>query len=173
MLTTQTGFPPILGVAPRLLILGSVPGERSLALQQYYAHPQNSFWWLFAHSLSIDWSSFASLPYAEKVVAVKSSQIALWDVLCSCRRKGSLDSNIERGTEVYNDLEALISEHQTIKALLFNGKKARALFDRQFANSSLLSDLERVDLPSSSPAYAAMKKSAKLSIWQSAIRRFN
>ncbi|MGM3005558.1 DNA-deoxyinosine glycosylase, partial [Bacillus cereus group sp. BC325] len=83
----------------RILILGSMPGEASLAAKQYYAHQRNAFWPIMAAFLRIR----ADAPYHEKVAALQSSPIALWDVLKSCKRSGSLDTSIEAGTQSFND----------------------------------------------------------------------
>ena len=37
-------FGPVINDGSRILILGSLPGEMSLAMSRYYAHPQNHFW---------------------------------------------------------------------------------------------------------------------------------
>ena len=91
-------FEPIGDRNAEVLILGSMPGRASLAAGQYYAHPQNAFWRILSRLLQCDPAS----PYPARIKALKSARIALWDVLQSCEREGSLDSMIERETQVAN-----------------------------------------------------------------------
>lgn len=100
-------FDPIAAPDAEILILGSMPGRASLAAGQYYAHAQNAFWRIMAELLGFD----ATAPYAERTQALKSARIALWDVLHSCEREGSLDTNIDRETLVANDFAAFLREH--------------------------------------------------------------
>ena len=112
-------FPPIAGKQAKILILGSIPGEASLAAQQYYAHPRNAFWPIMARWLQIPLEA----SYQEQIMALQASPIALWDVLKSCRRSGSLDSNIEADTQIINDFHTFFSIHREITQVLFNGGK--------------------------------------------------
>lgn len=113
-----SSFPPIIDRNSRILILGSVPGVKSLEKQQYYAHPQNKFWKivfeLFHEELTED--------YAERIDVLKKNQIALWDVIDSCERKGSLDSEIKN--EEANRIEELLESHPGIRAIFCNGGKS-------------------------------------------------
>ena len=117
-MTRINSFPPIVDGQSKILILGSVPGVRSLEMQQYYAHPQNQFWKilfnLFDETFSLD--------YQQKVNLLKKHNIALWDVIESCERKGSLDTEIKN--EVDNNIPELIDKHQTIRIIFCNGQKS-------------------------------------------------
>jgi hypoxanthine-DNA glycosylase len=144
-------FPPIVGPNARILVLGTLPGEESLRLQQYYGHRQNHFWPIIAAMCGED------LPaeYPERVAMVLRSEIALWDVLQSAVRDGSsLDSAIVG--ECANDFADFFHQHPTIRRVAFNGKNARKFFKRHVEKSQQLpADLELlVPLPSTSPAYA-------------------
>lgn len=155
-------------VAPdaRVLVLGSMPGVASLRQQQYYAHPRNAFWPIAAAVCSFE----AQSPYAERCAALMASGIALWDVLQACERPGSLDADIEASTVVPNDFEAFFRAYPTIARVCFNGAKAAALYRRHVLTTlSGISVQEYLDLPSTSPAHAAMSRQDKLARWQRAL----
>ncbi|MGL4230978.1 MAG: DNA-deoxyinosine glycosylase [Casimicrobium sp.] len=164
--TADIAFAPIADHRARVLILGSMPGVASLQAREYYAHPQNAFWKLLAMMFGFD----RSLPYDRRVDALLASRIALWDVLHACVREGSLDSDIERASEVPNDFAAFFSTHPAIERVCFNGSAAEALFKR---HCKALYDDKRVAylrLPSSSPAHASLSFDAKLARWSSALK---
>jgi double-stranded uracil-DNA glycosylase len=119
-------FPPVVGTRPRVLILGSMPGVRSLEAGQYYAHPRNRFWTVLSRLIELD----PSAPYLDRLESLKKAGIALWDVLQHCEREGSLDTSIVRSTEVANDLAGLLEENPSIGAVAFNGKKAAQSYRR-------------------------------------------
>ena len=98
-MSTVTGFPPIADNNAIILILGSMPSIKSLEQQQYYAHPRNSFWFIMTTLLG----DKSDLDYAERKALLLHNKIALWDVLNTCQRKGSLDSSIKNETIVVND----------------------------------------------------------------------
>lgn len=157
-------FKPIADGKAEILILGSMPGRASLAARQYYAHPQNAFWRIAAELLEFDRAS----PYAKRVQALKAARIALWDVLHSCNREGSLDARIENG--VANDFRRFFRTHRKIRRVFFNGAKAEATFKR-YVLSTLRSDsLSFRRLPSTSPANASMSAARKLGAWRAIIR---
>ena len=158
------GMPPVVGDRPRVLILGSMPGERSLRAQQYYAHPTNAFWPIMGDLLEMP----SDATYAARLRSIKANRIALWDVVYSCRRRGSLDSNIEKSTVVPNDLEGLLSAHPTLKAIVFNGKKAQELFIRHIGKQRHLEAAETalVALPSTSAAHASLSRETKCEQWR-------
>lgn len=158
-------FPPIAGKQARILILGSVPGEASLAAQQYYAHPRNAFWPIMTQWLQIP----LGVSYQEKVTALQASPIALWDVLKSCKRLGSLDSSIETGTQIINDFHTFFSIHREITQVLFNGGKAETCFKRYVPSDTPLKELYLIRLPSTSPANARMSFEKKCHIWHEKI----
>jgi len=157
------GFPPIAARGARSLILGSMPGRASLAAGQYYAHKQNAFWRIVCSLLGLDLSS----SYQARVRALRSSRIAVWDVLHSCVRPGSLDSRIER--EIANDFNAFFRRHPGITHVFFNGAKAEASYCRH-----VLPEIERplryARLPSTSPAHASVPYARKLRSWRAILR---
>jgi hypoxanthine-DNA glycosylase len=164
-------FPPIASRAAKVLILGSMPGKRSLAVGQYYANPHNVFWPIIGRLLAFDFSA----PYAEKVAALKSARIALWDVLQSCSRDGSLDTNIDPDTEVANDFLAFFAKQKHITHVFFNGTKAESCFKRHvmrqlsstndFGNHAAR-QIHYCRLPSTSPAHATLSMAEKYQAWQ-------
>ncbi|MBK6959070.1 MAG: DNA-deoxyinosine glycosylase [Nitrosomonas sp.] len=158
-------FQPIAGNHARILILGSMPGQASLAASQYYAHPRNAFWPIMAQLLQFN----PDVSYAEKITALKSSQIALWDVLRSCHRTGSLDSSIEADTQIINDFESFFSAHSKITHVFFNGGKAEACFKRYVLPENNLGLLRFTRLPSTSPANARLSFENKYKIWHEMI----
>ena len=156
------GFPPLTSVDAKVLVLGSLPGRQSIAAQQYYAHPRNAFWRIIEDTYGIRGQ------YADRCQALVAAGIALWDVLHASVRPGSLDADIDVNTAQANDFEAFMQAHERIEAIVFNGKKAEALFRRLVSARSLLT-LRLQVLPSTSPAYAAMPYERKLSAWLAAL----
>jgi hypoxanthine-DNA glycosylase len=128
------------------LILGSLPGDASLAQSRYYGHPQNAFWRLVGRAIDVD---LASLDYEARLEALKAGRIALWDVIAEAHRPGSLDGAIRR--ERANDLAGLIESLPDLQAIAFNGGTAARLGTKALAG--VRPDIERIALPSSSPAY--------------------
>lgn len=159
-----SAFPPLIGSEPSILVLGSMPSRRSLGQQQYYAHPQNSFWWIMSHLCRFD----LSLDYSEKVQAVVNNGVAIWDVLRHCEREGSLDASIERESEVSNDFSEFLSRNANINHLIFNGQAAFRIFRRHHPELARSSKLSTIVCPSTSPANAKMKKQEKLALWREA-----
>lgn len=156
------GFPPVAGAGARVLVLGSLPGQRSLAEQQYYAHPRNAFWPIMRALFDIDGG------YRERCEQLVENHIALWDVLASSYRPGSLDADIHLDSARANDFHRFFQSHREIGLIAFNGKTAARLFQR-FVAGEETAGIEQVTLPSTSPAYAAMRFSGKLSAWRSAL----
>lgn len=159
-----TGFPPIAGLRPRVLVLGSIPGEASLAKQQYYGHPRNAFWPLMEQLLGIP----ASASYLARTQLLADKGVALWDVLYAAERPGSsLDAAITAGTETANDIPGLIRRSPLIRAVFFNGGTAERLFKRQVL-PQMPPDVSLTyrRLPSTSPAYAAMRLEQKCEAWR-------
>ena len=161
-------FPPIAGSDTRVLILGSMPGRKSLEERQYYAHPRNAFWWIMSQLFEFD----DTLDYQQRVALLTGAGVALWDVLHDCKRPGSLDSDIQRDSEIPNDLNAFIESHPGLRLIVFNGTAAQQLFSRHC--QSVLSAFPRVEtvrLPSTSPAHASLTRDQKLQLWKRAIRQ--
>ncbi|SEW04156.1 G/U mismatch-specific uracil-DNA glycosylase [Chryseobacterium wanjuense] len=113
-----SSFPPIIDNNSKILILGSIPGVKSLEKQQYYAHPQNKFWKIIFELLNEKFTE----DYAERINILKKHHIALWDVIDSCERKGSLDSEIRN--EEANQIAELLENHPHIEAIFCNGGKS-------------------------------------------------
>lgn len=150
-------FDPVVDERTRLLVLGSLPGERSLTLQQYYGNKQNRFWMLMSAVLDAD---LVPLDYAARLAALREHGVGLWDVVAEARREGSLDSRIRERDD--NDLPGLIATLPQLQAVAFNGGTAARLGERILAEN--LPQLRTIALPSSSPAYT-LAYAAKLAAW--------
>jgi len=163
-MSETTGFPPIVKPDARVLVLGSLPSVKSVEKQQYYGHPQNAFWRvmgeLFGASLG--------LPYADRVEILVQNQVAVWDVLATSVRPGSLDADIDEATARPNDFEQLFREQPGIQLVCFNGKAAARLYDRLVAPilEKGSNTREFKTLPSTSPAHASMTFADKLECWR-------
>ena len=155
-------FSPIADENADILILGSMPGCASLEANQYYAHQRNAFWRIMSALLQFD----ANLSYEEKTLALQSARIALWDVLHSCKREGSLDSSIEKDTLVANDFQHFFKAHQKIRRVFFNGTKAETCFKQHVLKKHDFDTISFTRLPSTSPAHAAKSFECKLDAWQ-------
>jgi len=151
------GFPPIVGMNPRILILGAFPGEESLKQGEYYAHPRNLFW----DMMECICGAGRDKDYDTRVTILKNTGICLWDLLKSCRRDGSSDVHIRNGH--CNDFDKFLS-HYPMEAVFFNGKKAESLFRRRVL-PELPASLPLFLLPSTSPANARMTKDDKIRRW--------
>ena len=151
------GFPPVAAVDTHTLILGSFPGEASLAATQYYAHPRNQFWRLLGAVL--DEPQLAELTYEERLRRVLAHGIGVWDVLAACTREGSLDVAIRNATP--NDFASFREYAPELKKVCFNGKTAG-----RFAPIIAAAGYETVVLPSSSPANAMLSFEQKLVVWR-------
>lgn len=155
-------FEPISDQNADTLILGSMPGRASLAAGQYYAHSQNVFWGIISELLHLD----PVMSYESRVQALKSSRIALWDVLRSCKREGSLDSMIESDMQTANNFHQFFNDHPQITRIFFNGAKAEDCFNRHVLHTIDAGSLRYTRLPSTSPANASIPYSRKLESWQ-------
>lgn len=162
-------FPPIADADARILILGSMPGRASLMAGQYYAHAQNLFWRILGEITG----AAPDLPYGMRAQALTRNGIALWDVLESCVRAGSLDSAIDDATISANDFVAFYRDHPGIAQVFFNGAKAEACYRRHVR--PLLAEgfgpQRHTRLPSTSPANAAMSRAHKRAVWKRALSR--
>lgn len=139
-------FPPVVDAQTRVLVLGSLPGEKSLAAARYYAHPQNRFWHLISDVISVD---LVGQDYATRLQTLLAHRVGLWDVVAEARRAGSLDSNIR--DHAANDLISVIRSLPALNAVAFNGGTAARLGLKQLAAHP--HGLDIILLPSSSPAY--------------------
>jgi double-stranded uracil-DNA glycosylase len=142
----KVGIPPVAPGDARLFVLGSLPGDASLAAQRYYAHPSNQFWRLLGTALDED---LAALDYDDRLERLAERKVGLWDVIGSARRLGSLDQHIRDAR--HNQLGELLSLYPQVAALAFNGATA-ARIGRVLAQG-LSPDIDLIDLPSSSAAF--------------------
>lgn len=155
-------FPPVVNQKATMLILGSMPGIASLSANQYYAHPRNAFWPIMGHLLQ-----FApETAYAERLQVLQNAGIALWDVLQSCERSGSLDISIVASTRTANDLIGFLHRYPRIRQIFFNGSSAYAFFRKHIPNRHMPSSICLIRLPSTSPANAGMTFAQKVAAWQ-------
>ncbi len=155
-------FPPIIGPNARILILGSIPGAASLAANEYYAHPRNLFWRIIADLLDTG----PLLDYYSKTQALIAAQIAVWDVMKSCYRPGSLDAAIDKQSIVANDFISLFKNNPQLRQVFFNGTTAEQSFRRLVLPGLKCLPLSLQRLPSTSPAHAAMSYQQKLAQWK-------
>ncbi len=155
---TVRSFPPLVAVGARTLILGNMPGVASLQAHQYYAHPRNAFWRITAELLGFD----AAAPYDDRVRRLTAAGVAVWDVLQSCRRVGSLDASVEPDSMVPNDFAALYDTHPDITTVCFNGGAAEKNYTRLVGTHHPARYLR---LPSTSPAHT-LTFEAKLAAWR-------
>jgi double-stranded uracil-DNA glycosylase len=161
-------FPPIASRTAHTLILGSLPGRKSLEMQQYYAHPQNAFWKLMTRIF--DWP--ADLTYVQRTRALQRQGIALWDVFATAERPGSLDSAIVHATAEANDFRDFFRFHPKIRRVFFNGRKSEEIF-RKRVLPQIAEEFPQISygsLPSSSPAHAGMRFADKLARWRAIAR---
>jgi len=177
-----TGFAPVARPDARVLVLGTLPSDRSLEAGEYYAHPRNAFWpiveRLFGREAGLEIESepraassppvltrrAAGLRYAARTELLLHASVAIWDVLRAADRLGSLDARIK--TPVANDFAGFFAAHPAVHAVCFNGATARSLWERHVAPKLTAEPGPRlVTLPSTSPANAAMSFEAKLAAW--------
>ena len=140
------GLPAIARADARFLILGSLPSERSLGANQYYAHPQNAVW------KSRGEIAKAQGSYRERCDALMDTGIALWDVLASSVRPGSMDADIQSETAIANDFSGFMLDHEALEMFCFNGQKAAQMFTRMVQPGLDNDRLNGAALPSTSPA---------------------
>lgn len=151
-------FDPVVDRHTRLLILGSLPGDKSLAVQQYYGNRQNKFWELLGAVLERD---LRSLNYDARLATLLECGVGLWDVIAEAEREGSLDSAIANAS--HNALAELVETLPNLRAIGFNGGTAARMGRKQLQASAACPFL--VDLPSSSPAHTIGFES-KLKVWR-------
>lgn len=157
------GLEPVVSAESRVLILGSLPSQASIEAQQYYGNVRNAFWTVMGKLAGAG----PELPYGMRLQRLHLAGIGLWDVLAAAVRPGSLDSRIDLTTARTNDFGALLDDCPSVRCIGFNGKTAGRLF-RADPDAMLAVDLHRVslvDLPSTSPAHAAMTAEAKCRRW--------
>ncbi|VUD66657.1 hypothetical protein TDB9533_03651 [Thalassocella blandensis] len=158
----KSSFPPVINPSARVLVLGSLPGDASLAVQQYYAFKQNAFWRIMAELFGID----SQQPYPHRLAALQKKRLALWDVVARGEREGSLDIAIQHQSLVANDFTELLANYANINAICLNGKSVEALFKRHVLKKQKLPfNVDIHVLPSTSPANARMSFDEKLERW--------
>ncbi|CAA9892615.1 T/U mismatch-specific DNA glycosylase [Candidatus Methylobacter favarea] len=162
------GFAPIVSPHSSLLILGSMPGAASLRKQQYYGHPGNAFWPI----MGALFAAYPELGYQLRKEILIENGVAVWDVLQSCKRLGSLDSNIELSSIIINDFTSFFDEYKLIRRVYFNGGMAEKVYKKHILPTlnQRFSYLEYQRLPSTSPAFATLTLAQKIAAWQ-AIRQ--
>lgn len=163
-MTSIYSFEPISDQSATRLILGSVPGEMSLTASQYYAHPRNDFWRIIELVLGIP----SKLPYTERCSLLTTNRIALWDVLNTCIRPGSLDSAIVASSIVPNEFERFFRTHPQVRTIFFNGGMAEKIYLKQVLPKlpDELATLKMIRLPSTSPANASIRFEEKVRQWR-------
>ena len=140
---SKTSFEPISNPDTTVLILGTLPGDKSLDLGEYYGHPRNKFWKI----ISTITNNELPITYSDKKKLLLKTKMGIWDVAHKANRKGSLDSEIIN--EEPNDLVNFIKRHKNLKVIGFNGTKSKVLFDKYFNRES---EIKYISLPSTSPA---------------------
>lgn len=152
----KKAFPPIIDIDSKILILGTMPGEKSLELQEYYGNRGNQFWRLLFGLIGKE----LSLDYAIKKQLLKENYIAVWDVLKYCEREGSLDSKIKN--EIPNDFKSFYKTYPNIESVFFSSKNAAVYYDKYVGKSK---GITYEILPSPSGANATKSFAEKLEIW--------
>jgi hypoxanthine-DNA glycosylase len=160
-MTLKTAFAPVIDADTQILILGSMPGEKSLVEQQYYANKQNAFWRIMFDVFNNGQSLGL---YSDKLNLLHQHKIGLWDAYHACEREGSLDSNIRNG--VLNDFESLFKNYPNIQLVLFNGGTSYASLKKSI---SVVNGCKYMVMPSTSPAYT-LAYPLKLKVWLGALK---
>lgn len=153
-------FKPSINDFSQILILGSMPGVKSLEQQQYYAHPQNRFWKVMA--ILCNTPELPSMDYPAKLEILLKNKIALWDTIKYCERDGSLDSKIEK--EIPNNISSLVKKYPNIKTICLNGNKSYSMFKKHFPQ--ILQSHNCINLPSTSPANARYQMDDLINEWK-------
>ncbi len=157
------GFEAIIAPDARVLVLGTMPGEESMRVGEYYANRRNSFWSIMSELFGFP----SDASYRERIEGLKARGVALWDVLHACERDGSLDSKIRMRTAEPNDFQTLLTEHPKMQRICFNGRKASDLFERLvLPRLSQIGDVSNLlVLPSTSPANTQLSYEQKAAQW--------
>jgi hypoxanthine-DNA glycosylase len=155
--SVKVSLPPIARSDARLFVLGSLPGDASLAAQRYYAHPTNQFWRLLGAAIGED---LPALAYDQRLARLAERRIGLWDVIASASRPGSLDQAIREAE--HNRIEQLLHDYPDLTAIALNGSAAAAAGRRLIGEPP--AGIALLDLPSSSAANT-QGFAAKLEVW--------
>jgi len=165
--SVDIAFAPAVCDESRVLVLGSMPGQASLAARGYYAHPHNAFWRIVEDVLGVP----RALPYDERLSAVVGLGLGLWDVVAAAHRPGSLDADIDDDTIEVADIAGLLEARPHIALVVTNGGKATSLYQRHVAPSLPVTAPPWQALPSTSPAHASMPYEQKRARWAEALAR--
>ncbi len=162
METAVHSLAPIISQESRILILGTLPGEKSISIDQYYADPRNQFWRIIYNvydEIDID------NQYEHRVEFLLKRELAIWDILKIANRQGSLDKNIQN--ELLNDIPKLLKQYPNIQCIILAGKKATKLFEKYYPNIGV----KTVSLPSTSatPGKYVKPIDEKIQLWKNAI----
>ncbi len=149
-----SGFEPVVGNDPYILIVGSLPSVTSLDKQEYYGFAHNRFWPIIQRYFNSEWNC-----YEDKITCLKSNHIALWDVIQECEREGSLDSKIKNVKA--NDIASLLEKYPSIKVVLCNGKKSYDVFQKHFSHLTI----ECICMPSTSNANRLISQDQLFEQW--------
>jgi len=162
------GFSAVARDDAEILILGSMPGAKSLQQQQYYAHPQNSFWYIMQKIFNVTEIE----NYQQRLELLQKNRIALWDVLQQCIRPGSLDSAIKSGSVIANNFMDFFQFNKQIRCVFFNGARAEQEYRKLVLPDvvQIYPEINYKRLPSTSPAMATMNREQKLAVWGEAIK---
>ncbi len=169
-MTRKKGFQPILHKDAKILVLGSMPSEISIQKQEYYGHPRNAFWPIMSALFAENGERVYD--YSQRKEILINNKVAVWDVLQSCHREGSLDTAIKMESIRINDFSHLFSTFKSIRNVFFNGSKAEIIFKKHVL-PTLLEQFETIQytkLPSTSPAYATISVKQKTEIWEKEIK---
>lgn len=156
----KQSFESITSLQPEILILGSLPGDLSLEVNQYYGHPRNRFWKMMFEIFKTEFSE----DYEVRKQLILQNKLALWDVAHTAERKGSMDVDMRNVSP--NQIDEFLNEHPTIEKIIFNGKKAEQLFWKYFDKKT---SIEYISVPSTSPANAQFSYERLIEIWKKAI----
>jgi TDG/mug DNA glycosylase family protein len=151
-----SGFLPVTGDSPYVLILGSFPSIKSLMHSEYYGNPQNHFWKIMDALFAID----HQLPYPDRIARLTGHHIALWDIVRTCTRKGSADEAIKE--PVFNDICGFLTTHPTVRLIVLNGTTAGRYYHRMNGAATT----EYRILPSTSPANTRNTLTEKVAAWE-------
>jgi TDG/mug DNA glycosylase family protein len=166
-LPPSIGFPPVAARDASVLVLGSLPGQKSLEMGEYYAQRHNAFWKIMGRLFGAD----PELPYERRLAQLRRHSVAVWDVLAAGERSGSLDSAIVASSIVVNDFATFFAAHRRIRLICFNGAKAAELYRRRVLPTlpPTIAAIETRRLPSTSPAHASLSFAQKLARWSAAL----
>ncbi|MFB9330683.1 DNA-deoxyinosine glycosylase [Paenibacillus aurantiacus] len=143
----KQSFPPVIDERARVLIMGSLPGDASLQIQEYYGNPRNYFWTV-VYALFSDGAA-PEADYPRRLAFAAQNHLALWDVIAAGEREGSLDANIK--AELPNAIPELLAAYPGIRCLAFNGSKAHDTFMKHFRHHPCTEGRAVLKLPSTSP----------------------